>query len=317
MNQKPSYIPHKLVLGNWIGNYLSKTTNQIIITTHSSHLLSSILSNSEVKVLRLDRQDNITYFNQISSEIVNKIRKNPLLSNFSILESLFYKGVILCEGDTDCIFYRSLLNKVRDNNEDILFINTNGVGVMKKIIPLIKESNIPFILILDFDTLLNNDPLKNIVHLITSQSTELISDSRNLLQNIYGKSEDELKIETLNKVNVLASSPDAHQLTFSQLKKNIENISKISRYGDTKRNGINSFDSNTRELAEDLINKLIKIGIFVVPVGELESWMNLGTSDKNEWIQAALSKDYDKDIPCNLKDFINNLNNSFIQNTNL
>lgn len=63
---------------------------------------------------------------------MNKISKNPLLSNFSILESLFYKGVILCEGDTDRIFYRSLLNKVRDNNEDILFINTNGVGINEK-----------------------------------------------------------------------------------------------------------------------------------------------------------------------------------------
>jgi predicted ATP-dependent endonuclease of OLD family len=304
------------VLGNWIGNYLSKTTNQIIITTHSSHLLSSILNNSEVKVLRLDRQDNTTHFNQITSETVNKISKNPLLSNFSILESLFYRGVILCEGDTDRIFYRSLINKVRDNNEEILFINTNGVGVMKKIIPLIKESNVPFELILDFDVILKNDELKSIVHLITDQSSEIISDYKNVLQNIYGKSEEELKMELLNKMNDLVSSPETNELTFTQLKKVIENIPKMSRYSDTKRHGTNAFDSNNKALVDELITKLSNVGIFIVPVGELESWMNLGTSDKNEWIQAALSMDYDKDIPDNLKKFIKDLNNSFIQNKN-
>jgi predicted ATPase len=304
------------VLGNWIGNYLSKTSNQIIITTHSSHLLGSVLNNSEVKVLRLDREDNTTHFNQIASGTVNKISKNPLLSNFSILESLFYRGVILCEGDTDRIFYRSLINKVRDNNEEILFINTNGVGVMKKIIPLIKESNVPFKLILDFDLMLNNDELKSIVHLITDQSSEIISDFKNLLRNIYGKSEEELKMETLSKMKDLVSGPETHELTIFQLKKAIESISKMSKYSDIKRNGINAFDSNNKELIDGLITKLNKVGIFVVPVGELESWMNLGTSDKNEWIQAALSMDYEKDIPNNLKKFIKDLNNSFVQNKN-
>lgn len=57
-------------------------------------------------------------------------------------------------------------------------------------------------------------------------------------------------------------------------------------------------------------------GIITFKVGK-DKELDEAPTDKNEWIQAALSKDYDKDIPCNLKDFINNLNNSFIQNTNL
>jgi hypothetical protein len=73
--------------------------------------------------------------------------------------------------------------------------------------------------------MLNNDEL-NIVLLITNQSSEIILDFKDLLQNIYGKSEEELTMITLRKMKDLVSSPETHELTFFQLKKATESISK-------------------------------------------------------------------------------------------
>jgi predicted ATP-dependent endonuclease of OLD family len=110
------------VLGRWIGEFSDNTTNQIIITTHNSNFLKSIANSNKIKIFRLDRNGNHTSFKQLSFTTVNKISENPILSNLSVLDSIFYNGVILCEGDTDRIFYKVLLNGVRNLNEDIYLL---------------------------------------------------------------------------------------------------------------------------------------------------------------------------------------------------
>ena len=40
----------------------------------------------------------------------------------------------------------------------------------------------------------------------------------------------------------------------------------------------------------ELIKELKERNIFITPVGELEGWMDLGTSRKNNWIVLALNE---------------------------
>ncbi|MFK2024303.1 hypothetical protein ACIXIR_08230 [Bacteroides fragilis] len=55
---------------------------------------------------------------------------------------------------------------------------------------------------------------------------------------------------------------------------------------------------------ENLINDLKSVGIFVVPVGELEGWIDVDIKQKNKWIIPALNKIHSGDSPGGLKNFI-------------
>lgn len=59
-------------------------------------------------------------------------------------------------------------------------------------------------------------------------------------------------------------------------------------WSEVKKRGIYAFDEETKKEAENLLQELKKIGIFLVPVGELEGWIDFGTRDKKKWILQAL-----------------------------
>ncbi|WP_279462505.1 hypothetical protein [Aeromonas dhakensis] len=50
--------------------------------------------------------------------------------------------------------------------------------------------------------------------------------------------------------------------------------------------------------------QLANLGLFVVPVGELEGWIDLGDVKKNKWIVPALESLSENGAPKELEDFV-------------
>jgi len=65
-----------------------------------------------------------------------------------------------------------------------------------------------------------------------------------------------------------------------------------------------ALDDVQREMADTLLDLAKSSGLFIAPVGELEGWMNLGSTRKNKWIVLALEALYNGQCPSELKDFI-------------
>jgi predicted ATPase len=304
------------VLGNWIAEYSLNNRNQILIATHSSDFLNGILNNKEINVIRLNRDDNFTRFSQISPKIVNEISKDPLLSSLPILESVFYRGVILCEGDSDRVFYKSVMTKLIDYNEDILFINTHGKHVMKNIIPFVKESKVPFKLIADFDLLLSADEFDELVKRLTTEKNcqEIISSRKMFSKIIFGKTEEELKQQNFQKLKrLLNKKSETSSMPLTKLKKSVENFSVKSKTDKIKRNGINGIENEHKSLVQHLIENSKKNGLFIVPYGDLESWFGENV-DKREWIEFALTNVNNNNISPQLNHFITDIHDSFRKN---
>ena len=244
------------VLGNWIAEYSLNSGNQILIATHSSDFLNGILNNKGINVIRLNWDNNFTQFSEISPKIVNETSKDPLLSSLPILESVFYRGVILCEGDSDRVFYKSVMTKLIDHNEDILFINTHGKHVMKNIIPFVKESKVPFKLIADFDILLSTGEFDELVKRLTTEKNyqEIISTRKMFSQIIRGKTEEELKQQTFQKLKRLLNKKiETSRMPLTKIKKSVENFSEKSKTDKIKRNGINGIKNEHKSLVRHLI----------------------------------------------------------------
>lgn len=66
----------------------------------------------------------------------------------------------------------------------------------------------------------------------------------------------------------------------------------IDRMRRLKRGGLGAYDGNLRNKLSTLLETLQRHGLFLVPVGELEQWLDgrgvaVSTSDKRAWANAA------------------------------
>src|SRR5574341_2016673 len=61
---------------------------------------------------------------------------------------------------------------------------------------------------------------------------------------------------------------------------------------------------STRETVQKLVDSIKADSLFVVPVGSLEGWMELGTQRKNRWIVLALEALSKNKCSESLKEFV-------------
>jgi len=140
------------VLGRLIANFSSSKT-QIIIATHSVNIIDGILAGSKkVTIFRMNRQNDNTTFRKISQEITAKLAKSPLLSSQPIQDSIFYRGVVVCEGDYDrCLYEAVCAKKFQDKN--ILFVHAFNKQTIESVVRILKDAAIPVCAVVDFDVL--------------------------------------------------------------------------------------------------------------------------------------------------------------------
>ena len=116
---------------------------------------------------------------------------------------------------------------------------------MKKIFPLVQESNIPFRLILDFDILIDSDELSIILNLFEIEEnikSQIIDSWKGFLKLINGKSNEELKKDIVNELSNIVNRNDSDTITLTTLKKRVEAIIGSSKFKVIKNRGIIAFE---------------------------------------------------------------------------
>ena len=70
----------------------------------------SVWLQKKLRVLRIERDANVNHVKELDNERAREISTDPLMKYSSVLSGVFYKRVIICEGDSDCTFYNSILH---------------------------------------------------------------------------------------------------------------------------------------------------------------------------------------------------------------
>lgn len=239
------------------------------IATHSADFLMGCVSGSpEVNIIRLTYKGGKPTARLLKHERLKEIIKSPLMRSTGVLSALFHEGAIVCEGDSDRALYQEINDRIAsiEKNEysEALFINAHSKQSTSKIAGPLREMGIPAAVILDFDVFKNNDDFKNI-----------LSD--------------------LNIPSPIATGWCQQKALISQ--------HCVEKGIDWKRRGV--LDIEVQQFKTSILNllkALADFGIFVVPNGELESWLgNIGveqTNNKKYWllnIFEALGGDPDSD----------------------
>ncbi len=296
-------------LGSWIAKHIEGMPGQVLISTHNSNFISGILSaNQNVDIYRLNRTADDTIFTKISPKSTESLIKSPVLSSQRVLDALFHKGVVVCEADSDRVFYNTVANN-QLSNQEILFIHAHNKQTVHIVLGLLSQANIPCCTIVDVDILNGKEDLNKI--LTSLGSSELEQKSLNILASLsgsIGNIDDDEAIQTITtSVKEFLSQLQNGEHTFNGARGALNRLRKdATKWGALKSSGTSVLDSELRTKVETLIEKLKSKGVFVVPVGELEGWIDLGEKKKNKWIVPALEHLSENGIPVELNTFVQN-----------
>ena len=242
-----------------LGKMLAKNNpceRQLFISTHSEDFLQGLLDadNKNVIVIRINRIENINKMSVLQNEQIKLLWGNPILRYSNILSGLFHEKVVVCESDYDCLFYQAIIDAIYEKDgeiaPDILFVHCGGKHRVKDIVAALKAINVPVVSICDFDLLNSKPTFKGVV-------------------DAYGidwQRDFELDMKTI--YDGMNAKPNAW-----------ENIKKIGKAG---------FSGNEPAAYEKIENKCKKMGLFIIPVGEIECFVKTVNKEKKDWVYFIL-----------------------------
>jgi predicted ATP-dependent endonuclease of OLD family len=269
---------------------------QVIIATHSDDIVRGALAKSNrVTICRLTRQGDLNHTSILDNKQLQSLWSKPILRSSSTVSGIFYSGVIICEADSDVRFYEFLVRRLEEMKEfqspvDVYFVHGNGKDQIATLASAYKSLDVKVAAIVDIDILQEREKFKKLLSSLSLEFSEI--------KDIYNK--------CLGLLNSVSPIQPMHNL-LETLRKTIDDMEKSSSFGkedvtrlknilnDTsswkqiKKLGIKNFSGMDYDTLLRLIDWCKMRGLFIVPCGELESWIDNGRS-KEKWLEAALNE---------------------------
>lgn len=253
-------------LAKKLGVHLSKLAKRqeikMFISTHSADfLMGCIEADRDVNIVRLTYKAGIPTARLLDGPTISQLLNDPIMRQSNVLSGLFHEGVLLTEDDMDRVFYQEINARLksadRAHAKDCLFLNFNGKDAMYKVVKPLRAMGIPTACLLDFD---------------------FIVDSR--------------QTSTFSNLISCVSMPEATVKGLKEARQTILSQLSSTQRKQAKHKGVESFVKEQRAAVDDLLESLATYGIFVVPSGEIESFLpSLGEGrTKRAWFFSVMNK---------------------------
>lgn len=215
---------------------------RVFASTHSSSfVMGCIQSGAPVNIIRLTYRDGVATARVLPSGELLELMRNPLLRSSGVLEGLFYEFIVVTESDADRAFYREVNERLVHLKPDwgipnCLFINAQNKQTVRTIIRPLRKLGIPAAGIVDVDVLKEGG----------SVWTDLLGS---------------------------AYVPDLQRNSLATLRAEVNREVEATGRDMKRDGGIAVLSATDQEAARNLFRQVAEYGIFVVPCGELESWL--------------------------------------------
>ena len=286
--------PQAQVMGETIGNLLSHE-QQAFISTHSIHFILGLLEKcpKRVKIVRITRSGDSNTFSVLDNARLLELSRDPFLKHSNLLEGLFYKHVVLCEADADCMFY-SMVNGAPDMNgpkgAETLFIHCGGKQRMASVAHDLHDLHIDFRIVPDFDIFNDKITLRHLVEACKGEWSDFDRDYTVLLADIQNRSQnDKSESVLLSEIQNILRAGSSKPVSNRQIKSIQCLFEGESEWDRLKKTGLHGIPSGaTQSACRALLGKLKAIGIHVVPCGELERLIPDCGGHGPSWIQNVI-----------------------------
>ncbi|MHB1178265.1 MAG: ATP-dependent nuclease [Daejeonella sp.] len=289
--------PQAKILGQMIAKNLG-LDKQIFIATHSEHFLKGLLecAGERLVIIRLEREGKITKTSVLENSDLTEIWKDSILRHSNILDGLFHSKVVLTESDSDSRFFSTMVSTILDNENisspDIHFIHSGGKLRFPVIIKALKKVNVPLLVIGDFDLLNAESPLKEMYEAMGGKWAD-INKHFNIVKRDIDVQRPELNTTDL-KINIekIFQTISEPVVPNDKLKILQQTIRKASAWSKAKTAGQEILTAGDAVKAFNfLMDMLERVGIIVLPIGELEAFDKTVGGHGQKWVNSVLEKD--------------------------
>jgi predicted ATPase len=242
-------------LGKELTKALSDTDRRLFVSTHSAaFLMGCVQSGVPLNIVRLTYDYKVATSRLLATSKLTPLMRNPLLRSAGVLNALFYSAVVVTEADADRAFYQEINERLLQAGDPrgidgCLFLNAQNKQTIWDIVRPLRELGIPCAGIADIDIIKEGGA-------------------------VWQKPMMGAFVPALSHP-AMATERDSLLKAFNATQKNFK-----------REGGINVLPPEEKQACVDFFDKLATYGIFVVPTGEIESWLpqlGIGTN-KNTWL---------------------------------
>ncbi|MFE2879645.1 AAA family ATPase [Streptomyces roseus] len=282
-----------------LGRYLAEKVPspcQVFVATHSSDFLAGALeaNSKEVSLVRLARPDDTAKASTLKASEVASILRTPLLRYANIISGLFHDGVVLCESENDCQFYAATVDVINNGglHDNLVFLPTNGKDRLADTARRLRTCGIPTAVIADLDLINEATKIRRAVEVLGGTWADIKTDVEILQRQMT----DERIIPSAQAVKeqvnqILADAKQGKMLTDEQCEKIGSLLKSSTSWRSLKKSGLNFLSGTPYNATKRVIDHCATVGLFLVPVGELESWIReIETKKKPAWFAEAFEK---------------------------
>ncbi|MEU4791294.1 AAA family ATPase [Micromonospora tulbaghiae] len=291
--------------------------SQLVIATHSRDFLQGILEAKDrpVKIVRLEKRSGAFIPSTVEPGRIQQTWADPLMRYSDLLSGLFHEGAVVCEGDADCRFYQAVMDtgiRGASGSRDLLFTHVGGKARLGKAMRQLRDFHVKSATVADFDILNDVKVLKSAVEGAGGDWTHFEADFKSISSAIDGMG---MTIPTVDSIRstisaILSGLSGKAPLPNKAAEGIRSSVGFKSPWQQIKLGGIAALPSPAAVAAKRLLTNLGDIGIFVVPVGELERWIPLEVG-KQGWLVEVLEDGHYLTPPPALVDFLRRISSYF------
>jgi len=248
-------------LGKEISKICAQSNKNVFISTHSANfLMGCVQGNVPLNIVRLTYDGKNGTSRLLTKEQLTPLMRNPLLRSIGVLNALFYNFVVVTEADADRAFYQEVNERLLaagDSRgiEGCLFLNAQNKQTVWDIVKPLRELGIPSVGVVDIDILKEGGAVWK--------------------KPMNGAFFPEVKHAPLG----------AERQAFLE-------IFKATGKDMKTHGGVALLDGPNKTACLEFFNNLSEYGVFIVPSGEIESWLsNLEINRaKYSWLTSIFEK---------------------------
>jgi len=272
----------------------SEVRGQLIVATHSSDILRGFLEGTRgnVRILRIRRDQDTNIVSEASAEIIKELWEKPELRYSNALEGIFHEQTIICEDDSDCRLINSVSDHLATGSEeqwqDTAYVPTGGKHGIPKVANVLRRIGVPVKAVFDIDFLSERTLVKSTVDAFGGIWEEI----EPIWSRVDSAVRDGNKPKSVPQIKAVIESI-IHNSNTEELPKGdiIEAMKQGKPWSEVKRYGIRGIPNGNAQCDfNDLKTRLENIGIFIVPVGEIENFCQEIGSHGPKFVTKLLSK---------------------------
>jgi hypothetical protein len=292
--------PQAYSLGRFIGKHAKSKETATFVATHSAHILRGVLqSTRDVEIIRLSRTGDQFHAHRVSADKLALALAKPTLRAETILDGIFSEAIVIVEADGDRLVYHTTWETLaQELRLDIHFAAVGGISGVADACQLYRTLHIPVVVIADLDLLRDLPQLVRILEAMVGpeEVSQMITQAREVMEQIRSlhptidPAEYRARRAEIDALRTDWQSEDDRTIRrkLSSLSNDLDRMRRL-------KTGISSFPPGVSAPLAALVEALKNVGLFLVPVGELEQWLTpeqVATSRTNKPAWASDAAEY-------------------------